>query len=197
MIDFIFEKLTGKIPNKKQKLVLQKLFEEMWTFEEELEPPTSYVALLGASCGVGYHQAMASAINLFGEKHGPIGKAVAYIGRFRFHSAFILEGSSFYGFGHPKYKKQDPRTVRMVKFCKSIGYTNEYIKDCLADEKRNNRCLNIGGFMACVLLDCGCTPENADYFPLIARMLGLSKIYEKAKKKKIKLGDARKMYKLL
>jgi citrate synthase len=186
LIKFILLELTGKEISEKQEKILELIFQELYTFKEsELEPPSSMVAFQACICGNKFPQIVASAINCFGEKHGCFSDALKFI-----KNDFPLDNKRFSGFGHPKYKEEDPRATKIIKYAKELNYKNDYLMKAVNFSIVNNIPINIGGVAACVLLDCGCEEIAADYFLIAARTLGFAKICQLVKSKKIKFGNS-------
>lgn len=189
MNDFLenfFQELTGKKISSKQKILLEAAFLEFFDFQEDkIEPPSSHVAMLSSACGMKLPQVLSSTINTFGKYHFCFSDAAEFI----LHNYYTTK-KYFPGFGHSKYKKYDPRVKRLLSKANKLNYTNQYLISSLEFSKKNKILLNFSGFIVCVLLDCGCNIYNIDLFPIVCRMVGLTKIYEKVNVKKIKFASA-------
>jgi hypothetical protein len=175
LIDFICFKLIGKTPTEKEKKILLVFFECFYDFSEDsIEPPSSMVALLTASCGMKYSQVLSNTLNCFGEKHFC----------FEDMAEAILKDFDGYkiapGFGHPKYKKVDPRTEQCISSIKSEKYEGKYTNRIIEFSKTFKSVLNIGGLFTAFLLDLGFNVKNISYLPIIARIIGVTKIYQKS-----------------
>jgi len=175
LIDFICFKLTGKMLTEKEKKILLVFFECFYDFSEDsIEPPSSMVALLTTSCGMKYPQVLSNAINCFGEKHFCFeDMAVAILKDFEGYKIFP-------GFGHPKYKKTDPRTEICISAIELEGYNGEQTNKVINISKNINLALNIGGLFTAFLLDLGFSIKNISYFPIIARLIGITNIYQES-----------------
>jgi hypothetical protein len=183
-ISSIFLSLTGKKLEKEQQRILKKCFEEFWQFKDDpIEPPSSQLCLLMASCQQKLPQVLSSTINSFGEAHFCFSKVYLFV------TDGDYEGATIPGFGHPKYKNGDPRVQKLIKYCKSIGYKNDYLDQMIYYGKFNKLELNFAGFFSCLLIDCGCNEYNIDLFPILCRMVGLTKIYADAKTKGIEFAS--------
>jgi hypothetical protein len=181
-IDQIIFSLTEKKINNKQRRILKACFDEFWEFSDDpIEPPSSQICLLAASCNQKLPQALSSSINSFGEVHFPFRNVYEYIQYGTPHVGYKIPG-----FGHPKYKNGDPRVKRLLSLCKKIKYNSLNLLTML--ETSENICLdlNFAGFLTCILIDCGCDEHNIEAFPIICRTIGLTKVYRTAKLKCIK-----------
>lgn len=181
-----FHRLNGVNISKKQELLLTKIFEEFYTFhEDEVEPPSSAIALLTSSCGHKLPQVLGCAINSFGANHGCFSDAAELI-----LNDFQRKSKTYPGFGHPKYKNEDPRVTEVLTYAKRIKYSSVNINNSVEFSKKIKRPLNFGGLMACILLDCGCTLETVDLFPIVCRSVGFALIHRRAREQKIKLSSS-------
>lgn len=180
-----FLKLTGHKICAKQEKILNCIFEELYTFkDDELEPPSSQVAVLTSACGQSLPQVLANSINCFGVYHGCFSDALEFILK-----NYKTEKNYYPGFGHPKYKENDPRVDTCLELVNKINYESLNINNSLKFAHDTGLPLNLGGFTACILLDCGCSVHNADLFPIICRSLGFTKIYEHSKINKIRFSS--------
>lgn len=180
-LQMLFLKLNGYPISKKQALLLTKIFEEFYTFhDDELEPPSSQIVALSSSCGVKLPQTLSSALNSWGEYHGCFSEAANLI-----LNDYRSKKSYYAGFGHPKYKTEDPRVTAVLSYAKKIKYNSVNIKNSTEFAAKIKLPLNFGGLMACVLLDCGCNIHNIDVFPILCRMIGWTIIHSKVKQYKI------------
>lgn len=181
-----FLALNGIEITEKQSLLLLKSFEQFYTFfEDDIEPPSSSVALLTASCGMKFPQVLANSINCFGEKHFCFSDAAKLI-----LDDYRVQNKKYPGFGHPKYKKEDPRVSALLQYAKDIKYNSVNLKSSVEFAQKIKLCLNFAGFIACVLLDCGCTVHTVDVFPIICRTVGIAKIYQRSFEYGIKFDSA-------
>ena len=180
-IDQIIFSLTDKKINNKQRRILKACFDEFWEFSDDpIEPPSSQICLLAASCDQKLPQALSSAINSFGEVHFPFRDVCKYLTNSQYR------GEKVPGFGHPKYKKGDPRVDRLLKLCEKVKYKSSNLLFLIKQGKRLYLKLNFAGFLTCILMDCGCDEHNIEAFPIICRTIGLTKVYRTAKLKCIK-----------
>lgn len=178
----LFLKLNGKRITKKQLYILECLSDELLSFyEDEIEPPSSMIALCSSACGQKLPQVISSSINVFGVHHACFSDIYTFV-----NNDFKTNKEIFPGFGHPKYKKSDPRTTRILKKIKKIGYESKNLKKACDFSKSVGLPLNIAGLTTCILIDCGCNIFNIDLFFIICRSVGFTIIHQKTKSKKIK-----------
>ena len=176
-LEFAYSKLLNKKISNKQKKILNLLLIELYDFEpNSLIPNSSMICFLTAASERDYPQSIASAINCFGNAHFPFTKIAEFI-----LNDFKTSDKYYPGFGHPIYKKNDPRIESLIYKIKQLKYNTPYIEKCLKFSKTNDLPLNIGGFCAAALLDIGFDIHTINYFPTISRMLGLSLVYSKVK----------------
>lgn len=175
LIDFICLKLINKTITDKEKKILLGFFDCFYDFSEDsIEPPSSMVALLTISCGMKYPQVVSNTVNCFGKKHFCFEDiAEAILKNFEGYKTFP-------GFGHPKYKKEDPRAKRCISLIQQEKYQGEHINRIILSSKKIKPVLNIGGLFTAFLLDLGFTVKNISYLPIVARMIGITNIYQKS-----------------
>lgn len=182
----LFYKLNGNHVTDDQNEILEFIANELFSFDDdEIEPPSSAIALYATTCGQKLPQVIASSINVFGVKHACFSSALNFI-----TDNYKTESRFYPGFGHPKYKDFDPRTQRTLEKIATLNYSSVNIQNSCNFAKQVNLPLNIGGLTACILLDCGCNVYNADIFPIICRSVGFTLIHQKAIHKKIKFSSS-------
>lgn len=181
----IFLVLKGNLPNEKEEKLLNALL--VAAIDHGLGAPSTTVARISASVGNDLHTALAAGILGTGKFHGGAIEGAARV--FQKHlgnktatevvAHFEEKGKRIPGFGHKIYEV-DPRTVAIISLCKELGYPTKYIdfaleiQQELEKEKGKKLPLNIDGVAACVISEMGFTPEVANAFFLIPRLVGLS-----------------------
>lgn len=96
-----------------------------------------------------------------------------------FVSRQLKRGGILYGFGHKIYKTKDPRSEHVVRLCKKLGFTSDYIvlgreiERSLEDIKGVRLCFNIDGVIAALLLEMGFDPCVGKGIFIIGRTAGL------------------------
>ncbi len=174
-IDVVCSELTNKKISTTNKNILIRFCENFLEFhDDELEPPSSMISLLTSSCGNKYPQVISNTINCFGFKHFC----------FEDMAKFLIDDYENYkiwpGFGHPKYKNEDPRVKSCLDFMNGVQYQGFYVSKILSLQSKTKHPLNIGGLFTAFLLDVGFTEKNISYFPIIIRCIGITKIYQKS-----------------
>lgn len=181
----IFLVLKGNLPNAKEEKLLNALL--VAAIDHGLGAPSTTVARISASVGNDLHTALAAGILGTGKFHGGSVEGAAKV--FQKHlgnqsaaevvAHFEEKGKRIPGFGHKIYEV-DPRTQMIIKLCKDLNFTTKYIDFALAIEteleskKAKKLPLNIDGVAACVISEMGFTPQIANAFFLIPRVVGLS-----------------------
>jgi len=182
----LFYTLNRKEITDNQDKLLNFIAEKIFTFEQdEIEPPSSMIALQATTCGQKLPQVLASSINTFGVHHACFSDALQFI-----IDDYKTTKKYYPGFGHPKYKDFDPRTKWTLEKAAIIGYSSANIQNSVKYAHDVGLPLNIGGLTACILLDCGCNVYNADIFPIICRSVGFTLIHQRAKQEKIKFSSS-------
>lgn len=178
---------NSRLDEKKLK-VLNEAFDLFMNFDEaETEPPSSAICLMMTSCGHKLPQVLASSINSFGESHFCFSQVCRFID---FYEADIHWPGLIPGFGHPKYKDNDPRVSYLVKFCNQIKYIPTNLPNMIRISEAKKLVLNFAGFITCVLRDCGFDEHNIDLVPMIWRMVGLTNMHRTAKLGGLKLNSS-------
>ena len=85
------------------------------------------------------------------------------------------------GFGHPSIKGQDERVLSLKGNFKHLF--SDHTNFCLRMENRMPVPMNIGCIIASLSLDNGISAKNCLFLPLLGRMLGWLKLYNKTQKK--------------
>lgn len=182
----LFYKLNNKEITDDQEILLNSIAEELFTFDDdEIEPPSSMIALQATACGQKLPQVIATSINTFGVHHACFSESMQFI-----LDSYKTNKKYYPGFGHPKYKDYDPRTKRILEKAQIMSHSSTNIQKSCDFAHAVGLPLNIGGLTACILLDCGCNIYNADVFPIICRSVGFTLIHQKAKQEKIKFSSS-------
>jgi citryl-CoA lyase len=181
----IFLVLKGDLPNEKEEKLLNALL--VAAIDHGLGAPSTTIARVSASVGNDFHTALAAGILGTGKFHGGAIEGAAKV--FQKHlgnltatevvAHFEEKGKRIPGFGHKIYDV-DPRTQAVIKLCRQVGFSTKYIDYALEIEKEleskkgKKLPLNIDGVAACVVSEMGFTPDVANAFFLIPRVVGLS-----------------------
>ena len=154
-------------------------------FPIDNEPPSSAVVALAANCGADLPQAFAAGLNCVTDQHLPIQQIAQFISNN--HKKDISQVLSenvdkkILGFGHPSIKGQDERVLSLKRNFKHLF--SDHTNFCLRIENRIPVPMNIGCIIASLSLDNGISAKNCLFLPLLGRMLGWLKLYNKTQKK--------------
>tara|TARA_B100000676_G_C17782873_1_gene682867 strand:- start:144 stop:770 length:627 start_codon:yes stop_codon:yes gene_type:complete len=149
--------------------------------KEPMEPPSSCVVALAANSGASFPSAVAAGLNCISDKHLLIKEISDFIEENHLDKAgnvrYAFHGRRIPGFGHPSIKGTDKRVKDLLSSFSDIqGPRTEFLIDL---EKLLPVKINIGGAMASLLLDGGIPKEYILYFPLIGRIFGWLKLFNK------------------
>jgi citrate synthase len=184
-----YENLSGQEATKERVQFLNFLCGLLINFEEDpIEPPSSAVLGLAANCGASFTQCASAALNCITDKHFLFTSICDFIdknSRER-HSNIIeshkLQAKKIPGFGHPSIKGEDDRVIELISRSKKLDIETKRLTFMLVLGKKIEPELNIGGAVAAILMDLGLPRESAIYFPLVSRIFGWLKIYNKIRK---------------
>ncbi len=171
LTSLIFNELLGRDPLPNEELFLNEVAPLVADFKHDfLEPPSSTSVVLSVACNKNLYQTLSNSIGLWGDNHFIFSKVV--------HQWSTGEYSSrIAGLGHPKFKGPDPRAVEIEQLAakhKIAIHSLASFKE-LAHQKGLH--VNLAGCLGLVLWDMGFTKDNVDFFPMIWRLLGLTKLY--------------------
>lgn len=180
----IYLVLKGNLPNKKEIKMLDTLF--VSSIEHGINPPSTMVARIIASCGTDFNDALAAGLLAIGKNHGGAVEQSARILQEDFSkSAHLIvketreNKKKLSGYGHRIYSI-DPRAQKILSIAKELGFYGKYIKKALEIEseleKQTGRkiCLNIDGVIAAVISEMGFDWKVSQAFFIIPRIAGIS-----------------------
>jgi hypothetical protein len=152
-------------------------------FPKELEPPSSAVIALSANAGASLPNSLACGLNCVSEKHLLLETICDFIEE-NYDKDFSFQDLSkriIPGIGHPSIKGEDPRVEFLLSEFKDVQAERVafYLK---AENKLNPLRMNIGGAMCALMLDAGISKEYIQFFPLMGRIYGWCKTYQKITK---------------
>ena len=167
----VFKGLTGQEILSNQESFLDEAALLVIDFKEDLlEPPSSTAVALSVACGKNLYQTLANSMGLWGGNH------------FVFSEVLRQWRSGNYpkriaGMGHPKFKGTDPRAVAIEKLALKHELHTPSLNSFKKLAHKRNLNINLAGCLGIILGDMGFNEDNVDFFPMIWRLLGLSKLY--------------------
>ncbi len=81
------------------------------------------------------------------------------------------------GMGHPKFKGGDPRTVEIERLAVKHNIPLSSLGSFKQLGAQRGLHDNLAGCLGIILWDMGFTEDNVDFFPMVWRFLGLTKLY--------------------
>ena len=182
LTSLIFKELTGKeiLPN--QEAFLDEVALVVADFKYDLlEPPSSASVALSIACQKNLYQTLSNSMGLWGDNHFVFSDVVRQW-RTGDYPEFIA------GIGHPKFKGSDPRTTEIEKLASQHNLTFPSLGSFKEMAEHKKLHVNLAGCLGLILFDMGFTEDNVDFFPMMWRFLGLTKLYGFLKGE-IKLGS--------
>lgn len=177
--------IDEQVYSKKQQKLFNALASVFIEFPIDNEPPSSAAVALAANCGAALPNALAAGLNCISDQHLPIQQIAQFISanHHKKVTQVILENKNrkIPGFGHPSIKREDDRVLYLIKnFADLIGNHTNF---CIRLEQHMPVPMNIGCAIASLSLDNGIDPENCLFLPLMGRMFGWLKLYNKTQQK--------------
>jgi len=171
LTSLIFKELTGKDILPAQEAFLDEVAPIVADFKYDLlEPPSSTSVALSVACKKDLYQTLSNSMSLWGNNHFVFSDVVR-----QWRTGDYPELIA--GMGHPKFKEGDPRVVEIERLATqhnlifpSLGSFKE-----LAGHK--GLYVNLAGCLGVILYDMGFKEDNVDFFPMVWRFLGLTKLY--------------------
>jgi len=178
----IFKELTGKEILPVQEAFLDEVAPIVADFKYDLlEPPSSASVALSVACQKNLYQTLSNSMGLWGDNHFVFSDVVRQW-RTGDYPEFIA------GIGHPKFKGSDPRTTEIEKLASQHNLTFPSLGSFKEMAEHKKLHVNLAGCLGLILFDMGFTEDNVDFFPMMWRFLGLTKLYGFLKGE-IKLGS--------
>jgi citrate synthase len=181
VINYICEKECGP----REYELLNSLASIFIEFPIDNEPPSSAVVALAANCGAALPNALASGLSCISDQHLPIEQIAKFISLNYNESPsevfrqFKNKNLKIPGFGHPSIKGEDDRVIKLKNNFKDLY--GDRTRFCIQLERHMPVPMNIGCIIASLSLDNGIKANNCIYLPLMGRMLGWLKLYNKTK----------------
>ena len=177
--------IDQQVYSKKQQKLFNALASVFIEFPIDNEPPSSAAVALASNCGAALPNALAAGLNCISDQHLPIQQIAQFISD-NYHkkpTQVIIENKNkkIPGFGHPSIKAEDGRVLYLIKnFADLIGNHTNF---CIQLQEHMPVPMNIGCAIAALSLDNGVRPENCLFLPLMGRMFGWLKLYNKTQNK--------------
>ena len=171
LTSLIFKELTGKEILPAQEAFLDEVAPIVADFKYDLlEPPSSTSVALSVACKKDLYQTLSNSMGLWGDNHFVFSDVVR-----QWRTGDYPELIA--GMGHPKFKGADPRVVEIER----LGVKHKLTFSSLVSFKEfaahKSLYVNLAGCLGVILYDMGFTEDNVDFFPMIWRFLGLTKLY--------------------
>jgi citrate synthase len=184
--DQVVEYLTGQqVHSEKQRKLFNALASVFIEFPIDNEPPSSAAVALASNCGAALPNALAAGLNCISDQHLPIQQIALFISNnhHKLPTQVISENKNkkIPGFGHPSIKGEDDRVLFLMKNFADLLHSHTNF--CLRLQNHMPVPMNIGCAIAALSLDNGIEPENCLFLPLMGRMFGWLKLYNKTHQK--------------
>jgi citrate synthase len=201
-VSTLFLSITAQKPSPKQKKLLNAIL--VAAIDHGINPASGFVPRVVAASGNNVQTAMASTLLAIGPYHGG-----AVAGSMNFFLEIKKQGQSVEqncealikkykadkkrvpGFGHRKYKNQDPRAQLLLNIARAnnleIDFINlaEMVELNLEKEHGKKLPLNIDGALGALLLTLGFLPNAGNAIFALARVAGsIAHILEEQQSKK-------------
>lgn len=177
--------IDQQVYSKKQQKLFNAVASVFIEFPIDNEPPSSAAVALASNCGAALPNALASGLNCISDQHLPIQQIAQFISENHHKKVtqVILENQNkkIPGFGHPSIKGEDDRVLYLIKNFADL--IDNHTNFCIQLQEHMPVPMNIGCAIASLSLDNGIDAENCLFLPLIGRMFGWLKLYNKTHKK--------------
>ncbi|MCB9813088.1 MAG: citryl-CoA lyase [Pseudomonadales bacterium] len=188
-VSTLYLSITGRKPKKTENLILNALL--VASIDHGISPASGLVPRIVASSGGDIYAAMATSILSLGPYHG--GAVTGAMNAFNeidqegddvekacenLIYAYRLRNERIPGFGHPIYKKIDPRAKILFELARKnnldIQFMNiaKQLEHTLEDKFSKKLVLNIDGAMAALLLTINVDPSAGNAIFGLARVAG-------------------------
>jgi citryl-CoA lyase len=185
----IFLILKGELPNLKESKMMESML--VSSIDHGATPPSSLATRIVISGGNPLNAAVAGGVLTIGDSHGGAIEQCARIfqetvkkgGDLDFLAAELVKDYSagkkrIPGYGH-RLHETDPRTVKLLKLARELGFSGKHLKLAQAIEKKLEETsgkklpLNVDGAIAAVISDMGFDWRLGKGFFIISRVPGL------------------------
>jgi len=171
LTSLIFKELTGKDILPEQEAFLDEVAPIVADFKYDLlEPPSSTSVALSVACKKDLYQTLSNSMSLWGNNHFVFSDVVRQW-RTGDYPALIA------GMGHPKFKEGDPRVVEIERLATQHNLIFPSLGSFKEFAGHKGLYVNLAGCLGVILYDMGFKEDNVDFFPMVWRFLGLTKLY--------------------
>ena len=173
---------SQKVDNEKRIELFNALALIFIEFPIDNEPPSSACVSLAANCGASLPSSLAAGLNCITDQHIPIEQIAEFVSENHLRKPLEVFSENnlrkkIPGFGHPSIKKRDDRVNYLLEnFADLVGPHTNF---CLQLELLMPVTMNIGCAIASLSLDNGILPRDCLFLPLMGRMFGWFKLYNK------------------
>lgn len=183
----MISEILGREVTQRENDFLSETCRYIIEYKDPFNPPSSGVIPLSISCGKNYFEVMADSISMFGRNHFVFSKVCKFLDN---QGAFEIKGR-IPGIGHPELD-EDYRVSYIIKIGRKYYPNNVEIELMSEYADILKKRLNLAGAIVPYLREIGFTENNIDFFPLLCRLIGLTKQYEKLSNSgQIKLGKSK------
>jgi len=171
LTSLIFKELTGKEILPEQEAFLDEVAPIVADFKYDLlEPPSSASVALSVACKKDLYQTLSNSMGLWGDNHFVFSDVVR-----QWRTGDYPERVA--GMGHPKFKGGDPRTAEIERLAAKHNVALPSLAPFKEFAVLRGLHVNLAGCLGIILWDMGFTEDNVDFFPMVWRFLGLTKLY--------------------
>ena len=171
LTSLIFKELTGKEISPAQEAFLDEVVPIVADFKYDLlEPPSSTSVALSVACKKDLYQTLSNSMSLWGNNHFVFSDVVR-----QWRTGDYPELIA--GMGHPKFKEGDPRVVEIERLATQHNLIFPSLGSFKEFAAHKGLHVNLAGCLGVILYDMGFSEDNVDFFPMIWRFLGLTKLY--------------------
>jgi len=171
LTSLIFHELLGKEVLPNQEAFLNEVAPIVADFKHDfLEPPSSTAVALSVACNKNLYDTLSNSMGLWGDNHFIFSKVIRQW-RSGDYPARIA------GLGHPKFKGADPRTVEIEQLAARHVIDVHSLASFKEVAHQKQLHVNLAGCLGLILWDMGFDEDNVDFFPMVWRLIGLTKLY--------------------
>ena len=171
LTSLIFKELTGKEILPAQEAFLDEVAPIVADFKYDLlEPPSSASVALSVACKKGLYQTLSNSMGLWGDNHFVFSEVIR-----QWRTGDYPELIA--GMGHPKFKEGDPRAIEIEQLAVKHSLALPSLESFKEFAAHRGLHVNLAGCLGMILWDMGFTEDNVDFFPMVWRFLGLTKLY--------------------